>query len=572
MIMSVTLVFAGSESEEDVPVIIGYKDKPGKPDKDMVRDHGGKIKYSYNTIDAIAAKLPSRAIDALRKNPNINYIEKDFKVSIVAETLPYGVDRINAELVHPFNKGTGIKVAVIDTGIDYTHPDIDGNYIGGIDLVNGDAYPLDDNGHGTHVAGIIAAEDNDFGVIGVAPEAHLLGVKVLDKSGSGYVSDVIAGIDWSVAQGVRIISMSLGSDGGSISLERACNNAYNAGILVIAAAGNDGSLSGNDDSTDYPARYGSVIAVSATDSSDNRASWSSTGPDVEIAAPGVSIYSTYPGGYRYMSGTSMAAPHVSGTAALVMASNTDLTNVEVRQRLQDTAYDLGTAGKDNLYGYGLVDAYGAAPIPDNTAPAQVTGVTITEISSSVLGVSWVPNTEPDLNDYMIYRSTIPGFSPGLNYLIATSTTNSYSDSGLTPGTNYFYRISAKDTSGNEGLSSNEISGTTPDAPLNTVHIASIDMSKTTYKYRGWRTMGVATVTIVDAYGYPVSGVSVSGRWSGLTSDSDSGSTNVDGRVSLSSNTLKNPSGTYIFTVDTVSKTGWNYDPGSNVETQDSITV
>jgi subtilisin/minor extracellular protease Epr len=188
-------------------------------------------------------------------------------------------------------------VAILDTGIDYEHSDLNDNYIGGYDFANNDLEPMDDNGHGTHCAGIVAAEDNEGGVVGVAPEADLYAVKVLDSVGNGYMMDVI--------------SMSFGSNLGSTSLETACDNAYSSGVLVVAAAGNDGNPSGEGDNVDYPARCDSVIAVAATDSNDNRAIWSSTGPDVELAAPGVSIYSTYlGGGYATMSGTSMACPHV----------------------------------------------------------------------------------------------------------------------------------------------------------------------------------------------------------------------------------------------------------------------
>lgn len=585
--MSVTIAFAGSEGNDDnVPVIVGLKNKPNQVDKNMIRGHGGEIKYSYSIINAIAAEVPEQAIDALRKNPNVEYIEIDGEVHALGQVLPWGVDRIDAELVHPYNKGTGVKVAIIDTGIDYTHTDLDGNYKGGIDFVNNDANPMDDNGHGTHVAGIVAAEDNDFGVIGVAPEAYLYGVKVLGSSGSGYLSDVVAGIEWSVQNGMQVISMSLGTDSDYLSLKNAVDNAYQGGVVVVAAAGNDGNVAGTGDNVDYPARYDSVIAIAATDSSNTRASWSSTGPAVELSAPGVSIYSTLlGGGYGTKSGTSMAAPHVSGTAALILKSDETVwktlgytngdgiwTNVEVRNVLDNTADDLGAAGRDNLYGYGLVDADEAAPSTDTTPPAQVTGVIVTTVSSSQLNISWNANTEPDFNRYKIYRSTTSGFVPDASNLVASPTTNSYADTGLAASTTYYYRVTAVDNSGNEGIPSVETSGTTNAAPANTMHVASIDMSKTTYKAKGFYTYATATVTIVDASGLPVAGASVSGHWSGLTNDLDSGVTDTAGRVSLNSNSVKNAVGTFTFTVDSVAKDGWTYDSNANSETSDSITV
>jgi len=347
-------------------VIVGFKEKP---DTELIKEHGGEIKHKYNIISAIAASLPEKAIDALKNNPHVAYIERDYEVQAIEDSLPWGVDRIDAELVwngteggcditEGGNAGFCINISVLDTGIDYNHLDLADNYkVFGYDFVNGDTDPMDDNGHGTHCAGIIAAVDNDIGVIGVAPEAGLYAVKVLDSSGSGYVSDVIAGIEWSVNNSMNIISMSLGSDSDSTTLHDACNAAYSAGLVLVAAAGNDGNPGGSGDNVDYPARYENVIAVAATDSNNNKAKSSSTGPAVELAAPGVDIYSTcWDDPYATKSGTSMACPHVTGTAALVWNGYPEYNNTQVRQRMQETAEDIGVAGKDTKYGYGLVNA------------------------------------------------------------------------------------------------------------------------------------------------------------------------------------------------------------------------
>ena len=158
-------------------------------------------------------------------------------------------------------------------------------------------------------------------MIGVAPEASLYGVKVLNSRGSGYYSDAVAGIQWSVNNGMQVISMSLGGNSHSQGLQDACDAAYNSGVVLVAAAGNDGNSMGSGDNVDYPAGYDSVIAVAATDRNDERPYWSSTGPAVELAAPGVSIYSTcWDDTYATKKGTSMACPHVSGTAALILAA------------------------------------------------------------------------------------------------------------------------------------------------------------------------------------------------------------------------------------------------------------
>ncbi|MFW5935924.1 MAG: S8 family serine peptidase, partial [Candidatus Hadarchaeota archaeon] len=213
------------------------------------------------------------------------------------------------------------------------------------------------------------------------------------------------------------------------------------------------------DNVGYPARYDSVIAVAATDDKDNRARFSSTGPDVELAAPGVDILSTYlDGSYATASGTSMACPHVSGTAALVFAAGfTDddgdgSVNDEIRFILQSTAEDLGADGRDERFGYGLVDAEAAAStIEDTTPPDKVTNLTATAVSSSQIDLSWDANSESDLDHYNIYRDDVK---------VAESNTNSYSDTGLSASTTYTYEVSAVDTSGNEGNKSDPASATT----------------------------------------------------------------------------------------------------------------
>jgi len=385
---------------------------PGPAERELVRGVGGKIRYTYHIIPTIAAAIPEQAIPGLKANPKVIHVHLDGRVYALDAELnnSWGVDRIDAEVVHEaLNKGSGVKVAIIDTGIDYYHEDLDGNYWGGYDFVHSDDDPMDDNGHGTHVAGITAAEDNGIGVVGVAPEADLYALKVLDANGAGFWSDVIAAIEWSMGyeldldddetidtKGVKVdvVNMSLGGP-GSDDLEAACQAAYDAGLLLVAAAGNSGNPPGRADNIIAPASYESVIAVAATDKDDTRARWSSTGPDLELSAPGVEIYSTYLGGdYETHSGTSMASPHVAGTAALVIASGiTDANgdgfiNDDVRLCLQQTADDLGTTGWDPQYGYGLVDAEQAALETEdgNNLPGAIAGkVTDAETDAAIGG-------------------------------------------------------------------------------------------------------------------------------------------------------------------------------------------
>jgi len=363
-----------------VKVLIGFKEKPGPAEQALVHSVSGTIKYTYHIIPVIAATVPEGAIAALQANRSVVYVEPDALVHTLDELAnSWGVDRIDAEVVHATNKGTEVKVAIIDTGIDYEHIDLDDNYVSGVDIGDGDVDPMDDSdiaGHGTHVAGIVAAEDNDpdAGVIGVAPEAHLYAVKVFDSEGIAYDSDVIAGIEWCMGywldldgddevdtgdygseQGVTVdvINMSIGRPGSSKSLEDACDAAYAAEIVLVAAAGNGFRI--------IPAAFDSVIAVAASDSNDKIPGWSSKGSYIELTAPGVAVISTLPGDtYGEGSGTSMASPHVAGTAALVWAVNPAWSNSAVRTQLRDTAERLmrnaNAEYPDSWQGYGLVDA------------------------------------------------------------------------------------------------------------------------------------------------------------------------------------------------------------------------
>ena len=334
----------------------------------LLRAFGGEPLQSLWLINGVAAALPPGVAKHLLARGKVVRIDPDVEVHALAkppwaggnkgqppaqppQELPWGVNRIDAEWAWGAATGAGVNVAVIDTGIDSSHPDLAANVAGGINFVAKTwwkpAAPskwADDNGHGTHVAGIIAALDNDIGVAGVAPRATLWAVKVLDKNGSGYLSNVIAGIQWSVSNHIDVANMSLGTDFDVPSLHDACDAAAAAGVLLVAAAGNDGAA------VDYPGAYSSVIAVAATDINDLRPWWSSFGPQVYLAAPGVSVKSTWKGGgYAYASGTSMAAPHVTGTLALNLSAN-----------LSASADDLSPAGWDVYTGWGLVDAGEAA--------------------------------------------------------------------------------------------------------------------------------------------------------------------------------------------------------------------
>jgi len=391
------LLFTAGALAAERAVIIGFHQRPGPAEQALIHSAGGAAHRAFHLIPAMAAKVPEQAIEGLRRNPHVAYVEDDAVVSLIeplAGSIEYenawGVSHIGSETVHGNGfLGTGARVAVIDTGIDYTHPDLDGNYFGGYDFVFNDADPFDDsyNSHGTHVAGTIAAELNwsGAGVVGVAPEAFLYAVKVLDGGGFGTLGLLIAGIEWAVENSMDVANMSLGVESHSQSLQDACDAADQAGVLLVAAAGN--YINGSHGPVLYPAAYGSVIAVTATDMNDLQAWFSSQGPEVELAAPGVLIQSTvstvsslfdcrlHPC-YGDLSGTSQASPHVAGVAALVLSTGFDedlngdgsVNNKDVRRHLQDTAQDLGDPGVDDIYGYGLVSAAGAT---GETPPSEI---------------------------------------------------------------------------------------------------------------------------------------------------------------------------------------------------------
>lgn len=283
-------------------------------------------------------------------------VETDIPVKMAADTIDWGISRIGANSIWTESTGSGIKVAVIDTGVQITHPDLSSNITTGYDFVNNDTNPSDDNGHGTHVSGIIAAVQNQSGTIGASHNAKIMPVKVLNADGYGYLSDVAKGIYYAADNGARIINMSLGATTDSLILRDAVNYAARKGVLVVSAAGNN-----SGQPCTYPAAYSNSICVVATDNNNKLASFSNLGG--ELAAPGVSNYSTYLGStYRYLSGTSMATPHVSGAAAILMSECTDCTTSEIRTLLRDSAVDLGEAGNDIIFGYGLVDLVSAMKI------------------------------------------------------------------------------------------------------------------------------------------------------------------------------------------------------------------
>ncbi len=343
---------------------------------ELARSHGlglGDV-YKY-ALKGFAASIPENKLQAIKNDPRVEFVSEDRYVSTFAQTLPAGINRIDAEKTATYtNKGTGINVAIIDTGIDLKHPDLQANIAGGKNCSTGRSF-TDGNGHGTHAAGIVAAIHNGVGVVGVAPEAKLWAVRVLDNTGSGTWSSVICGVDFVTSKApangglITVANMSLGGSGTSDNncgntngdaLHKAICKSRDAGVTYVVAAGNSFANAG----TFVPAAYDdAVITVSALADSDGKsggtgpstsegaddtfATFSNYGSVVDLGAPGVNILSTWKGSsYNTISGTSMASPHVAGAAALYIKKNPGSTWKQVRDGLKSLAEALGAGHTD----------------------------------------------------------------------------------------------------------------------------------------------------------------------------------------------------------------------------------
>lgn len=277
-----------------------------------------------------------------------------------AETIDWGSKLLGIPPLWQQTQGEGIKVAVLDTGIALEHPDLKPAILAARDFTRSPSAADDAQGHGTHVAGIIAAQRNAHGIVGVAPKAKILAAKVLNDEGSGTSADIVAGIRWAVATGADILSLSLGSPEPDREIHQALLLAIAQGVFVITAAGNEGP---DLDTVGYPAGFPEMVAVGSIDRRKRLSRFSSRGRQVDVVAPGDEITSCYPPrGYAVLSGTSMATPFVSGVVALALAKHRKMggktpfrTQQDLIEHLCRTATDAGPSGFDPLYGCGILD-------------------------------------------------------------------------------------------------------------------------------------------------------------------------------------------------------------------------
>ncbi|NLK51409.1 MAG: S8 family peptidase [Syntrophomonadaceae bacterium] len=335
-----------------------------------IKRQGGEVIEHLPLINALLCEFPlhkGEVAGILESHPHVVRVEDDLPIKIIYTeplfffrrgTMPpqtkqqvgWGVKRIGGEVYLNVKPRKRLRAAIMDTGIMTKHPDLKGNVAGGINITGTGSDILDPNGHGTHVAGIIGALNNEIGIVGVMPEVDLYAVKVFDSRGDGSLSNIIRGLQWCINQGIKVVNMSFGSATDNDTFREVFKAAERAGIIMVAAAGNDQTKH----QIQYPAVYTETVAVSSLNELNSLSNFSSYGPEIDLIAPGEQILSTWNNGsYKTLSGTSMAAPHVSGVILQVLNKWGNMSPAQIKRHLKNTAQRLPI--KDEYQGAGLID-------------------------------------------------------------------------------------------------------------------------------------------------------------------------------------------------------------------------
>lgn len=539
--------------------------------------NGAKVKYTSPYAGFKILKIPEnrnveKMVEIYSKNPNVEYAVPNSIVTAFTDDPYYSYQwnlysnyGINVEPAWVETTGNGVIVAVLDTGVAYEDyrqykvaPDlVNTKFVAGYDFINNDKHPNDDHSHGTHVAGTIAqSTNNNLGVAGVAYDCSIMPVKVLDKSGSGTLSELVDGIYFATDKGADVISMSLGFPPEYYpgeALDDALEYAYLNGVTIVAAAGNDAT-----GVVSYPAAYGKCIAVGATGYDGQLAPYSNYGDAIDLVAPGGNTRQDLNGdtygdgilqntfnpttkdpkafGYYFFQGTSMATPHVSGVAALLISQGA--SNNEVRDALESNARDLGDDGWDNIYGYGLIDAKAAldslstVPAPNNP-PVADAGGPYSGVAGTPIQFYGSGSTDSDGTIVSYYWD----FGNG-NASSEIDPTHAYGSVG-----DYTITLTVTDNDDATDTASTTVTVTTATEPPETImSIDSVDI-KTRTAGKNIFVSAKAVVTIQP----DVAGTMVTGYWTGATTDVDSGLTDGSGTLIFYSDEVKYKKGTLTFT-------------------------
>ncbi|MFE8702416.1 S8 family peptidase [Cytobacillus sp. FJAT-54145] len=356
--------------------VVKFKQKPSKRELDkMKKDIDGDYKAKLNLMYEFKSNRLKTVelVQYFRENPIVEFAEPNYiflQNQITAPNDIFYTERYQwnlpaIEIEKGWNITRGKKdviIAVVDTGVDLNHPDLKRRLTKGYNAIDDNHNPDDDNGHGTHVAGIIASETNNReGMAGVTWFNKIMPIKALGKDGYGSSYDIANGIIWATDHGADVINLSLGNYQPATMMHEAISYAFKNGVVLVAASGND-----NTDQPSYPAAFDEVISVGAISYTGHKANFSNYGYYIDVTAPGVEIPSTYfQNRYAALSGTSMASPHVAGLAGLLLSVNPELTNKQIHRVLQKSAYDMGPRGHDEYFGYGLIDVNEALRIAED---------------------------------------------------------------------------------------------------------------------------------------------------------------------------------------------------------------